>query len=96
MNVTQRKLEIQRLVGADHIPKAIKRLMDFSTDFSKGRTDLKTIINISTGLNELDEQHAKGSIEKSTFEEKRTALAKQILELADEIEASNGREVVNS
>lgn len=88
MNITQRKLEIQRLVGADHIPKAIKRLMDFSTDFSSGRTDLKTIINIRTGLNELDEQHSKGGIEKTIFEEKRTALAKQILELTDEIETS--------
>jgi len=86
MSVAQRKSEIQRLIGADHIPKAIKRLMDFSTDFSFGRTDLKMIINISTGLNELDEQHAKGSMEKTTFEEKRTALAKQILELTDEIE----------
>jgi len=92
MNITQRKLEIQRLVGADHIPKAIKRLMDFSTDFSSGRIDLKTIIGIGTGLNELDEEHAKGDIEKATFEEKRTALAKQILELTDEIETSYGRD----
>jgi len=86
MTIRQRKLDIQSLVGADNIPKAIKRLMDFSTDFSKGRNDLKPIIRISTGLNELDERYAKGSIEKETFEEKRTALAKQILELADSIE----------
>lgn len=86
MTIRQRKLDIQSLVGADNIPKAIKRLMDFSTDFSKGRNDLKSIIRISTDLNELDERYAKGSIEKETFEEKRTALAKQILELADSIE----------
>jgi len=85
MTIIQRKLEIQRLVGADQIPKAIKRLMDFSTDFSSGRTDLKTIISIRTNLNELEEQHATGSIEKDAFEEKRIALVKQILELTNNI-----------
>lgn len=90
MTIRQRKLDIQSLVAADNIPKAIKRLMDFSTDFSSGRDDLKSIIGIGTNLNELDEQYAKGSIEKEVFEEKRTALAKQILELADGIEETVG------
>lgn len=93
MMIRQRKLNIQSLVGADNIPKAIKRLMDFSTDFSSGRNDLKSIIQVSTNLNELNEAYAKGSIEKEIFEEKRTALAKQILELADTIEERVGEEV---
>ncbi len=84
-----RKVEIQRLVGSDHIPKAIKRLMDFSTDFSNGREHFTSIVSISNALQQLESQHAQSLIDKNDFEEKRTALAKSILELSDLIEEQN-------
>lgn len=88
-DIRQRKTEIQLLVGSDHIPKAIKRLMDFSTDFSTGREHLSAIIQINGELSKLEQELQDNNIEQDKFEHKRTELAREMLELTDQIETQH-------
>lgn len=80
---THRKEEIQLLVAASNLPKALNRSMDFVRDFSNDRAHMQQLMGLRTAILKQDQ--------KNSNPEQVDAQNKQIyqlLELLDVVEST--------
>lgn len=81
--MTHRKEEIQLLVAANNLPKALNRSMDFVRDFSNNRAHMQQLMGLRTSILQQDQ--------KNTDQEqidKHNKQIYQLLELLDVVEST--------
>ncbi|MEM6725916.1 MAG: hypothetical protein AAF598_17875 [Bacteroidota bacterium] len=54
--ILDRKSEIQRLIASNNLEKALKRLMDFCTDFSRSPEDRKAVLELNKAFRNQAQQ----------------------------------------
>lgn len=79
-----RKEEIQLLVAANNLPKALNRSMDFVRDFSNDRTHIQVLLALRTNIL----KHNQKSTDPSQQEEQNKQIY-QLLELLDTVEKND-------
>ncbi|MDX2305554.1 MAG: hypothetical protein NW226_22265 [Microscillaceae bacterium] len=82
-SIAQRSEEIYNLLAAGDIEQAIKRLMDFITDFNPSNTYLQKIIALNRDYQQFT---ADKDPQAEGFKDQRNYLIHQIFDLIDQIE----------
>ncbi|MEO1437660.1 MAG: hypothetical protein AAFV80_19130 [Bacteroidota bacterium] len=54
--ILDRKSEIQRLIASNNLEKALKRLMDFCTDFSEQPEHRKAVLALNRAFRQQEQQ----------------------------------------
>ncbi len=80
-----RKEEVHRLVASSNLPKALKRSMDFVSDFSTDRSRIKEVIALNRKYSELQDQYQEGQVDESSYQKENNLLVFNLLELLDQV-----------
>ena len=90
-DMRQRREEIWTLFAADNISQAIKRLMDFTRDFSSENSDyVREVIVLSANFTRLEKVERRGTLSFKELEQERTRLLYQALGLMDGVQNDAG------
>ncbi|MEM7104471.1 MAG: hypothetical protein AAF502_15145 [Bacteroidota bacterium] len=86
--IRKRKEEIQLLVAAGNIKKAIKRSMDYASDFCHDNLILQSLIELNIDYNVLLSQEGRSNGQGDSFRSERNTLVIKLLEHLDSIEST--------
>lgn len=82
--ITARAREVRILIGEDRVPDAIKRLMDFVTDYADDAA-MDQAIQISASFHSLAKKERKNELPYSEVEQARRRLFWEMFELLDDV-----------
>jgi hypothetical protein len=87
-DIRERSIEIQRLIAADEMGRALRRLMDFVTDFSDNKDDLNEVTVLTATYTRVEGAQRTGILLFPDYLQQRTKLLYQALQLRDKIESA--------